>query len=59
MKRWKEKKSNSKANTTFHFYCNNYGRDEGRNENAFKKSQVTLNRLAVIFNVSFIYQYRV
>ena len=48
------------ADPTFHFYCNNDGRDGGRSEYTLRKSQVTLDQLAVIFKVNFfIYQYRV
>ena len=48
------------AEPTFHFYCKNDGRDGRRNEYILRKSQVTLDRLAMIFRVNFfIYQYRV
>ena len=42
------------ADPTFHFYCNNDGRDGGRNEYTLRKSQVTLGRLAMIFKVIFL-----
>ena len=48
------------ADPTFHFYCNNDGRDGGRSEHTLRKSQVTLDRLVMIFKVNFfIYEYRV
>ena len=31
------------ADQTFHFYCNNDGRNKGRNEYTLRKSQVTLD----------------
>ena len=43
------------ADPNFYFYCNSDGRDGLRNEYTFRKSQVTLDHLAMILNVNYFY----
>ena len=43
------------ADPNFYFYCNSDGRDGERNEYTLRKSQVTLDHLAMILNVNYFY----
>ena len=43
------------ADPNFYFYCNSDGRDGLRNEYTLRKSQVTLDHLAMILNVNYFY----